>query len=112
MNLKRRVFMCCVLLSATAASAQVADKRTPEQMQASYEAHKGDFDYLLGEWEFTAASREYPNFRGYWTAVRLAEGQVLDEYRVVGDKGETYYVTSSLRNYNKILDRWELVGAN
>src|SRR3954463_2697707 len=103
MNLKRRVFMCCVLLSATAASAQVSDKRTPEQTQASYEAHKGDFDYLLGDWEFTAVSREFGNFRGYWSAVRLDEEQTLDEYRAVGDKGETYYVTSSLRNYNKFL---------
>jgi hypothetical protein len=112
MNLKSRVFICCVFFSGTAASAQVADNRTPEQMQASYEAHKGDFDYLLGDWEFTAVSREYGNFRGYWSAVRLDEGQILDEYRVVGDKGETYHVTSSLRNYNKFLDRWELVGAD
>ena len=50
--------------------------------------------------------------RGYWSAVRLDEGQILDEYRVVGDKGETYYVTTSLRNYNSVLDRWELVGAD
>lgn len=28
--------------------------RTPEQLRADYEAHKGDFDYLLGDWEFTA----------------------------------------------------------
>jgi len=112
MNLNTRVFMCCVFLSGITASAQVADKRTPEQMQASYDAHKADFDYLLGDWEFTAVSRDFGNFRGYWSAVRLAEGQILDEYRVVGDKGETYYVTSSLRNYNKFLDRWELVGAD
>jgi hypothetical protein len=85
------VVMCCVISSAVAASAQTSGKRTPEQMQASYGAHKGDFDYLLGDWEFTAVSREYGNFRGYWSAVRLDEGQILDEYRVVGDKGETYY---------------------
>ena len=54
-------------------------KRTPQQMQASYEAHKGDFDYLLGDWEFSAVSREYGNFRGYWSAVRLDGGQILDE---------------------------------
>ena len=42
--------------------------------------------------------------------MRLDEGQILDEYRVVGDKGETYYVASTLRSYNKVLDRWELVG--
>jgi hypothetical protein len=87
-------------------------QRTPEQIQASYEAHKGDFDYLLGDWAFTAESKEHGKFGGYWSAVRLEEGQILDEYRVVGDKGETYYVTSSLRNYNKVLDRWELIGAD
>jgi hypothetical protein len=106
-----------ILLAAVAAlvpplSTQTAGKRTPEQIQASYEEHKGDFDYLLGDWEFSAVSQEYGKMRGYWSAVRLDKGQVLDEYRIVGDKGETYYVTSTLRNYNKFLDRWELVGAD
>jgi hypothetical protein len=93
-------------------AAQTPPKRTPEQIRASYEAHKGDFDYLLGDWEYTAESKEHGKFRGYWSAVRLDEGQILDEYRVVGDKGETYYVTTSLRNYNSVHDRWELVGAD
>jgi hypothetical protein len=103
-----------VLLAATTppSAAQTIPKRTPEQIQASYEAHKGDFDYLLGDWEFTAESKEHGKFRGYWSAVRLDEGQLLDEYRVVGDSGETYYVTTTLRNYNSVLDRWELVGAD
>lgn len=101
-------------LPVASASAQETrpPKRTPEQIQASYEAHKGDFDYLLGDWEFTAESKEYGKFRGYWSAVRLNEGQILDEYRVVGDKGETIYVTTSLRNYNSVLERWELIGAD
>jgi hypothetical protein len=100
--------------AAPAASPRTAApaKRTPEQIQASYEAHKGDFDYLLGDWEYTAESKEYGKFRGYWSAVRLDEGQILDEYRVVGDKGETFYVTTSLRNYNRMMDRWELIGAD
>jgi hypothetical protein len=93
-------------------SAQSGARRTPEQIKASYEAHKGDFDYLLGDWEFTAASQEFEKFRGRWSAVRLDEGQILDEYRVVGDHAETYYVTTTLRNYNGLLDRWELVGAD
>jgi hypothetical protein len=87
-------------------------QRTPEQIEAAFEAHKGDFDYLLGEWQFTADSKEYGKHGGYWTAVKLAEGQILDEYRVTGEKGETYYVTMSLRNYNKFADRWELIGAD
>src|SRR5687768_2866492 len=112
MKLRNLMVACAVLLVGGSASAQTTRKPTAEQMQALFEAHKGDFDYLLGDWEFTAESREFGKFRGYWSAVRLDEGQILDEYRVVGDKGETYYVTSSLRNYNKVLDRWELMGAD
>ncbi len=86
--------------------------RTPEQIEADFAAHEGDFDYLLGDWEFTAQSKEYDRFRGYWSAVKLDEGQIVDEYRVVGDKAETYYVTTTLRNYNKFAERWELIGAD
>jgi hypothetical protein len=85
--------------------------RTPEQMTALLQAHKGDFDYLLGDWEFTAKHKEFGEFRGLWSAVQLSEGQILDEYRVVDDKGGTIYVTASLRNYNKAMDRWELIGS-
>ena len=38
--------------------AQAVPKRTAEQLKASYEAHKGDFDYLLGERAFTSVSKE------------------------------------------------------
>lgn len=84
--------------------------RTPEQMKALYAAHKSDFDYLLGDWEFTAESRDYGKFGGRWSAVRLETGQILDEYRVMGSKGETFYVTSTIRSYNAVADRWELIG--
>src|SRR5213079_2627271 len=61
-------------------SAQATGQRTREQIRASYDAHQGDFDYLLGDWEFSSVSREFGKGRGYWSAVRLAEGaQVLDE---------------------------------
>jgi hypothetical protein len=108
------VAVCAGILIATVAaaptSAQTAAKRTPEQVRASYDAHKGDFDYLLGDWEFTADSKEYGKFRGLWSAVRLDGGQILDEYRVLDDNGETIYVTSTLRNYNGARELWELVG--
>jgi hypothetical protein len=101
--------------SVARVSAQTSPRRTEEQVDASIEAHKGDFDYLLGDWEFTG-TRKMPSgeqkFRGVWSAVRLADGQILDEYRVVGDAGETWYVTTTLRNYNAFADRWELVGAS
>jgi hypothetical protein len=102
----------CLLLLHVLAAPLATGQRTPEQMDAALDAHKGDFDYLLGDWEFTAESKEHGKYGGYWSAVKLAEGQILDEFRVTGDKGETYYVTSSLRNYNKFADRWELIGAD
>ena len=108
------VAVCAGTLIATVASApvsaQTTAKRSQEEMRASYDAHKGDFDYLLGDWEFTAESKQYGKFRGLWSAVRLDGGQILDEYRVVDDSGDTMYMTTSLRNYNAALDRWELVG--
>jgi hypothetical protein len=91
-------------------AAQTSVKKTEKEMQASFEAHKGDFDYLLGEWEFTTVSKEHGKGKGFWTAVRLATGQILDEFRIVGDQRETWYVTSTVRSYNAGLDRWELVG--
>jgi hypothetical protein len=101
-----------MVVTAPPLSAQTNANRTQEQIKASFNAHKGEFDYLLGDWEFTAANPQYGKFHGKWSAVRLSEGQILDEYRVVGDNGETYYVTTTLRNYNGALDRWELVGAD
>ena len=97
-------------LLVTVLAAQTPAKKTPKELQASFEAHKGDFDYLLGEWEFTTVSKEHGQGKGFWSAVRLATGQILDEFRIVGDNRETWYVTSTLRSYNAGLDRWELVG--
>ncbi len=98
------------LLVAMLAAQTHAKKKTAKELQASFEAHKGDFDYLLGEWEFTTVSKEHGKGKGFWTAVRLATGQILDEFRIVGDNRETWYVTSTLRSYNAGLDRWDLVG--
>jgi len=98
-----------MLLAPRPLAAQTA-ATTAEQRKAAYDAHKGDFDYLLGDWEFTCENRQYGKGHGYWSAVRLATGHILDEYRLVGDKGETFYVTTTLRAYNAAADRWELVG--
>lgn len=99
-----------LLLAVLLASAQTDVKRTPEQLKATYAAHQADFDYLLGDWEFTGRSQEYGPIGGRWSAVRLDTGQILDEYRVMSDSGETYYATSTIRSYNAAADRWELIG--
>jgi len=101
-----------VAMLAVSLAGQVP-RRTNEQIKASYEAHKSDFDYLLGDWEFTAVNKQYGNMRGYWSAVRLAEGgEIVDEYRIIGDNGETYYSTTTLRAFNGALDQWELVSVD
>lgn len=103
------LLLLAVSICAPAFAQSDADKKR-EQRQALIEKHKGDFDYLLGDWEFTADNGDYGKIRGYWSAVRLPGGQIMDEYRVVGPEDETYYVTTTLRNYNAGLDRWELIG--
>jgi hypothetical protein len=99
-----------VVALVSAAAGQPAAKKRPEQLQALFEQHKGDFDYLLGDWEFTADNKQYGKSNGRWSAVRLATGQILDEYRLVDDKGAAFYVTATIRNYDVMHDRWELIG--
>ncbi|HET7038648.1 MAG TPA: hypothetical protein VFH97_02095 [Gemmatimonadales bacterium] len=97
------------LLSACLIPARLP-AQSAEQLRASFQAHRSEFDYLLGDWQYTAQSREWGPYHGAWSAVRLSEGQILDEFRVLGDSGETLYVTTTLRAFNARLDRWELVG--
>jgi len=112
----RNVLLLAALVAIAPPLAAQAAPRTPEQLRASFLAHQADFDYLLGDWEFTSVSKEYGAGHGFWSAMRLPEDEggaiVLDEYRVVGDSGQTYYVTRTLRAYNANLDRWELISTN
>ena len=95
------VFAAVLLMMASATAAQApSPTRSGER----------DFDYLLGDWTFTATSKQYGKFNGRWSAVRLATGQLLDEYRIVDDKGGTVYVTATIRNYNAKSGKWELIG--
>jgi hypothetical protein len=91
-----------VILIASAALAQ-----TPAAPKNSAEH---DFDYLIGDWQFVANNKQYGKTNGRWSAVRLSTGQILDEYRLVDDKGGTIYVTATIRNYNAKSGKWELIG--
>ncbi|MBV9443403.1 MAG: hypothetical protein JO217_11970, partial [Acidobacteriaceae bacterium] len=92
----------------TALCAQADSKRTSEQVNPS-STHKSDFDFLLGDWEFTSESPQYGKFGGLWSFVRLETGQILDEYRVTGNNGQTFYITAAIRAYNAVADRWESI---
>jgi hypothetical protein len=70
--------------------------------------HEHDFDYLLGDWEFTATSR-YGPYKGTWSATLVGTGHVVDEFRVTGDKGELYKSIVTIRAYDATHDKWDLV---
>ena len=98
-----------VMLTVATITAQ-STTRTRAQMVASYNERKADFEYLLGNWEFTGHSLERGDVHGHWNAARLAESyQVMDVFRITGTKDKTAPVTTTLRAYDVIHDRWELV---
>src|SRR2546425_10070502 len=55
----RHTVLVAMVALAPALSAQATGQCTREQIRASYDAHQGDFDYLLGDWEFSSVSREF-----------------------------------------------------
>lgn len=67
-----------------------------------------DFDYLLGDWQFTGTNTKFGDLHGLWSAARLGDGEVLDEIRIVGANGATYR-TQYLRVYNFRDKKWEIV---
>src|SRR5712671_1203436 len=48
--LVRPVVLCVFLTLTTPLTAQ-AGRRTAEHIEAAFNAHRGEFDYLLGDWE-------------------------------------------------------------
>jgi hypothetical protein len=108
--MRRFVMLCCLLALVSYVPDADAQSAAQKSHEALLKAHEHDFDYLLGDWQFTAKSKEYGAFSGVWSAVRLPQGQILDEYRIVGDDGQTIYLTTTIRSYNAAADRWELIG--
>ena len=97
------------LLLASPLFAQPSAKTAQAQLQETFTAHQGDFDYLLGDWEFTGENPR-GKFRGHWSAVQVEKGRILDEYRVFDDAGQTVYLTNTIRALNAFTGEWELIG--
>jgi hypothetical protein len=109
---KAAVWALTVMVVPVAARAQTAAEI--KAAQDAYNAHQGDFDFLLGDWEFVQ-TRPGPNgpvqFKGLWSAVRSADGAIItDEFRILDDKGATVYVSTTLRAYDPWEKRWNLIG--
>jgi hypothetical protein len=103
----RPLLLLTLLFCSTRLDAQTL---SAEELNRRVTAHAADFDYLLGEWEFNSVSKEWGAGGGAWTAVKLEGGQILDEYRVLGDSGQTWYFTHTIRAYNARKDHWDMVG--
>lgn len=113
---KNSFYAAFVLFAAVAVALNGSNARTrgtqkgTEAKAESVASHEADFDYLLGDWEFSGDNHQYGKVHGFWSAARLDAGkQIMDEYRVVGQEGETYYLTTTVRAYNNALKQWELV---
>ena len=102
--------LVCLLLAAPLHGQSPGEQA---ELQARYDAHQADFDYLLGDWEFVQ-TRPTPDgpveFRGFWSAARSADGALItDEFRIVDDSGGTSYVGTTVRAYSPSEQRWNLV---
>ncbi|HEX9892487.1 MAG TPA: hypothetical protein VGA78_01130 [Gemmatimonadales bacterium] len=90
------------------------DTAARREALAAYQAHQGEFDYLLGDWEFSGIRQRADGpvkIRGYWSATRSADGALIsDEFRMVDDSGRTIYVSTTLRVYDPVQQRWNLIG--
>lgn len=106
MRLLRLLLLSLVLAAPLAAQKKLSEKDVDRLVAA----HAHDFDYLLGDWEFDSDSKDWGKAGGRWSVIQLETGAILDEYRVVGDTGQTWYVTHTLRSYNAVTDQWDLVG--
>ena len=87
-----------------------------DSLRARYAAHEKEFDYLVGEWSFVQTRRATATTpaatqRGTWNVTRSPDGAILtDVFRIVDDSGRTRYVSTTLRAYSAVEDRWNLVG--
>jgi len=87
MRMKNRVRVVGLALTvAVFATAPLSrpSAQNADQVKASFDAHKGEFDFLLGDWEIALRNARGLT-HGFWSAVRLANGEVFDEYRLLAD---------------------------
>ena len=71
---------------------------------------EGDFDFLLGSWEFTAESKVPgvpPKYQGRWTAERIGDGTLVeDDFTGLDDRGRRVYLGVTIRAFDAKAKRW------
>jgi hypothetical protein len=103
-----------LLLCAAEVGYAQAPTTPLNERQALSRQHQGDFDYLLGDWEFTGvrktANSADEKLHGFASAVRFPKGpEILVQDRLLNDDGSTFFESSTLMAYNAALDQWEVV---
>ena len=104
------------LAAAQRRPQQPSGSAQQDSLRARYAAHEKEFDYLIGEWSFVQTRRATATSpaatqRGTWRVTRSPDGAILtDVFRIVDDSGRTRYVSTTLRAYSAVEDRWNLVG--
>jgi hypothetical protein len=105
---------CVILIGTSQASRLGAQPTSQEEVRRLVEAHHREFDYLLGDWEFTGMRQRADRrvkIQGYWSFNRSPDGPIVtDEFRMVDDSGRTVYVSTTVRAYSPVQQRWNLVG--
>lgn len=112
----RGAFVCILLVFCSVLSSKIGLAQTPAvlaQREALFKQHRADFDYLLGDWEFSGIRKQRDGsdlkLRGYLTAIRFPKGAViLVQDRFLNEDGSTFFEASTIIAYNAALDQWEM----
>lgn len=79
-------------------------------MTVSTEGSEHDFDFLLGNWDFTAESRLPglpPTYTGRWTFERTGNGALVeDDFMAVDELGVRRYLGVTVRAFDATTKRW------
>lgn len=111
MTSKTLMLAVCLLMLAATVFAQKPSIPL-NQRQAMFKQHQGDFDYLLGDWEFTGVRKTTngpdQKLHGFVSAVRFPKGaEILSQDRFLNEDGSIFFESSTILAYNAALDQWE-----
>jgi len=81
----------------------------PQPMSSSVSTEH-DFDFLLGDWEFAAASKVPgvpPKYQGRWTGERIGDGTLVeDDFTALDDRGNRVYLGVTVRAFDAKAKHW------
>jgi hypothetical protein len=108
--LKNSSLTLIAVLLSTLAPAEHGDPVNSPSSASVATSTEHDFDFLLGSWEFAAASKVpgVPSqYHGLWTAERIGAGTLVeDDYAAFDDRGHRVYLGVTIRAFDANARRW------